>query len=104
MHISPKNLPLLSRRCFNNSKKRKAFAYKGNQIEVYPNYIEDKTRSDQIGAIGEIAKIETKKLSDGNKSIRLTIDLNAYPGLVGALDNLWDVEKTIKLLIWRNEA
>lgn len=57
---------------------------------------------DQIGAIGEIAKVEVKKLASGDKGVRIIIDLNNYSGLVGALDNLWNTEKTIKLLLWQN--
>lgn len=56
----------------------------------------------EIGAIGEIAEIKTKKLASGDKGTRIIIDLLNYPGLVGALDNLWNTESTIKLLIWEN--
>lgn len=57
----------------------------------------------QIGAIGEIAQIQAKKLASGDKGIRVTIDLNAYPGLLGALDSIWNTERGIKLLIWQGE-
>lgn len=57
---------------------------------------------DQIGAIGEIAEIKAKKLSSGDKGIRIIIDLNSYPGLLGALDNIWNTERGIKLLLWQD--
>ena len=56
-----------------------------------------------IELIGEIIESKTKKLVSGDKGLRLIIDVNATPGIVGAIDDMWDTDHTIRLAIWRED-
>ena len=53
--------------------------------------------------IGEIIECRVKKLASGDKGLRLVIDINATPGVVGAIDDLWDTGHTVRLMMWRED-
>jgi hypothetical protein len=51
----------------------------------------------------EIAEIKGKKLASMDKGLRIILDTNGYDGLMGKLDELWNTEESVRVIICKQE-
>lgn len=51
----------------------------------------------------EIAEIKGKKLASMDKGLRIILDTNAYDGLMGKLDELWNTDELVKVIICKTK-
>ena len=69
------------------------------------NYnIDNKIPDQAIIFEAEIIESKVKKLVSGDKGLRLIIDVNAYPGLAGKIDDIWITDETMQIAIYRGNG